>query len=86
VLSSYTILFTFTSVATSMGRVRRQIRRVKEKNPHLDAEYYEQLYADKELMPSLFRISPSTEKEVNRIWEVWKKCVLSSLQTSSVSS
>jgi hypothetical protein len=61
-----------------MGRVRWQTRRVKEKNPHLDAEYYEQLYADKELTPSLFRISPSTEKEVNRIWEIWKKCVLSS--------
>jgi hypothetical protein len=50
-----------------MGRVRRQTRRVKEKNPHLDAEYYEQLYADKELMPSLFQISPSTEKQVNQV-------------------
>ncbi|KAI9763720.1 MAG: hypothetical protein M1839_006318 [Geoglossum umbratile] len=60
-----------------MGRVRRQTRRVKEKNPHLDAKYYEQLYADKELMPSLFRISASTEKEVNRTWEIWKKyCAL----------
>ncbi|KAI9779261.1 MAG: hypothetical protein M1839_007513 [Geoglossum umbratile] len=45
-----------------MGRVQRQTRRVKEKNPHLDAEYYEQLYADKELVPSQFRISPSTER------------------------
>ncbi|KAI9770756.1 MAG: hypothetical protein M1840_003006 [Geoglossum simile] len=60
-----------------MGRVRRQTRHVKEKNPHLDAKYYEQLYTDKELMPSLFRISASTEKEVNRTWEIWKKyCAL----------
>jgi len=46
-----------------MGRIRRQTWCVKE--PCLDAEYYEQLYADKELTPFLFKISHLTEKEVN---------------------
>ena len=53
--------------AITMGRVRR-MRPTKEKNPHLDAAYYERSpYADEELKPSLFRISPASEKSVNRM-------------------
>lgn len=46
----------------NMGKVGRQLRRVDEKNLHLDARYYEQLYVGEELIPSLFRITTSTEK------------------------
>jgi hypothetical protein len=53
-----------------MGRRSIPKRGRKEKNAHLDGAYYDKLYANEELTPSLFRISPATERGVNRTWEI----------------